>query len=137
MKNKYILYLACAILLFVQIPQVRAQVPVVTSNGCTMPTDVKVGGICVPMTTMPNPEYGIAQIISNLFSWILAIFSVLAIIAFIISGIQYLMAAGDEGLAETAKHNATNAVIGIIIGLSGFIIKEAITTALWGDSFIF
>ncbi len=97
-----------------------------------------ISGVCFPTNTgLADPDYGIGQILTNLLSWLMGIFSVLALAAFIISGIQYLMSAGDEGLAETAKHNATNAVIGIIVGLSGFIIIKAISTMLTGTGFLF
>ena len=98
----------------------------------------KISGVCFPTTTgLANPTGGIRQIIMNLFGWLMGLFTTLAILAFVISGIQYLLAAGDEGLAETAKTNATNAVIGIIVGLSGFIIIQAISAALSGTTTLF
>jgi hypothetical protein len=95
------------------------------------------GGIVVPTTGLPNPPGGIAQILANVLGWILGIFGMLALISFIVSGIQYFYAAGDEKRAETAKKNLTYSIIGVVIALSGFVIIRAIDAALQGYSFIF
>lgn len=95
-----------------------------------------IGGVCFPTNTglSSAPIY---VILSNIFSWLMALFTTFAVIAFVISGIQYFMASGDESLAESAKTNATNAILGIIVGLSGFIIIRAIATALSGQGYFF
>lgn len=97
-----------------------------------------VGGVCFPgRETTGLSDASITDILMNVFGWIFGIFFILAIAAFIISGIQYFLSAGDEGMAENAKNNAVHAIIGIIVGLSGFIIVKAIGTALSGTSSIF
>jgi hypothetical protein len=97
-----------------------------------------IGGVCFPTNTgLANPQGGILQILGNLFSWLMALFSIFAIVAFVISGIQYLLSAGDEDLAKSAKKNANNAILGIVIGLSGFIIIKAISAALAGQGYFF
>lgn len=96
----------------------------------------KMGGVCFPTTTGLSSA-PISTILSNLFLWLMGLFVTFAVVAFVVSGIQYLLAAGDEGMAETAKKNATNAIIGIIVGLSGFIIFKAIAAALSGQSYLF
>ncbi|EKE20408.1 MAG: hypothetical protein ACD_8C00005G0007, partial [uncultured bacterium] len=100
---------------------------------------VSVGGVCFPGQDINGglSEASITDILMNVFGWIFGIFFTLAIAAFIISGIQYFLSAGDESMAESAKKNAVNAIIGIIVGLSGFIIVRAIGTALSGTSSIF
>ncbi|MDD5464088.1 MAG: pilin [Candidatus Moranbacteria bacterium] len=96
----------------------------------------KMGGVCFPTNTgLSNAS--VSSILSNLFLWLMGLFVTFAVVAFVVSGIQYLLAAGDEGMAETAKKNATNAIIGIIVGLSGFIIFKAIAAALSGQSYLF
>ncbi len=103
---------------------------------CSGANFTEIGGICFPVDTgMPNPEFGIVQIIGNLFSWLMGLFSVLSLAAFVISGIQYVTSAGDSGQAETAKKNALNAVLGIIVGFSGFVIVQAVNYALEGQGF--
>ena len=66
--------------------------------------------------------------------WLLGIFGFLAVIAFVISGIQYLMAAGDEDQAKAAKRNVQYSIVGIIVALSGFVILTAINAALTGST---
>lgn len=108
-----------------------------TLNGpkCTGPfTDI--GGVCFPTNTGLSSA-SITSILANIFSWLMGLFTTFAVGAFVVSGIQYLMAAGDESLAESAKSNATNAVIGIIVGLSGFIIVKAIAGALSEQGYFF
>ncbi|MEI7621243.1 MAG: pilin [Candidatus Moraniibacteriota bacterium] len=95
-----------------------------------------VGGICVP-TGSGLSEAPIYLILSNLFSWLLALFTVFAIGAFVLAGIQYSAAAGDEDVIKKAKETAKNAGIGIAVGLSGFVIVRAISAALTGQSWFF
>gem|GEM_PF-3826433 len=95
-----------------------------------------VGGVCFPTNTGLSSA-SISDILMSLFGWLMGLFTTFAVLAFVISGIQYFMASGDESMAEKAKENATHAVIGIIIGLSGFIIIKAIAAALSGTSILF
>lgn len=85
-----------------------------------------------------NNNYGlpggsILGILQSSLMWLLAIFSILAIIAFVISGIKYLLAAGDADLAKSAKQNMQWAIIGIVVGLSGWIIMIAVNSWLSGS----
>ncbi len=90
-------------------------------------------GVCFPdaaATGLSNTS--VETILKNFMNWTLAIFGFLGIIAFVISGMQYLMAAGDESTIETAKRNMKYSIIGIAVALSGFVIIQAISTALKG-----
>jgi len=73
---------------------------------------------------------GVKSILVNVVKWMLEIIGLITLIAFIISGGQYLMSAGDDTAMQTAKKNMTYSVIGIIVALSGFVIIRAIDTAL-------
>lgn len=78
----------------------------------------------VASTNLPvSSVYGI---ISNTLSWLLAVLGFFAVMGFVISGIQYLTAAGDEGQAETAKNNMKYSIIGVIVGLMGYVAVRAI-----------
>lgn len=88
-------------------------------------------------TGLPNPTNGIAAILENLLTWVLGIFSIIAIISFIISGIQYFLAAGDEKMMQTAKRNATYSIVGVIVALAAYVIIQAVDTALNASSSIF
>jgi hypothetical protein len=93
-------------------------------------------GVCFPTDTgLPDPEGGIMQILGNFFSWLLAIFGILAVGAFIISGVQYLVSAGDDDMIKTAKRNMTWSLVGVIVGLSGWVIMQAVNNALNANPF--
>jgi flagellar biosynthesis protein FlhB len=68
-------------------------------------------------------------------NWLLAILGVIAVIAFVISGMQYLLSAGDEDWIEMAKRNMKYSIVGIVVALSGLIIIRAIDSLLQGFSF--
>jgi hypothetical protein len=72
----------------------------------------------------------IEDIILNLVKWLLGIFGFIAVIAFIISGIQYLISAGNENMQERAKKNLIYSITGVIVGLSGLIIVYAVQKIL-------
>ena len=97
-----------------------------TPTGVYIPSGSEVG--------LPDPSGGIAAIIKNVLSWMLGIIGMIALIAFIISGIQYLTSRGDEKQIATAKRTMTYAAIGIIAALSGFIVIQAIDLALRATS---
>lgn len=88
-------------------------------------------GITFPTNTgLPDPPGGVLEILSNFFGWLLAVFGILAVGAFIISGVQYLISAGDDDMIKTAKRNMTWSIVGVLVGLSGWVIMQAINNAL-------
>lgn len=89
------------------------------SDGCDT-----VAGICFPKTELPKSS--VEGILSNFLKWLLGIFSVLAIISFTIAGVQYFMAAGDEGQAKNAKKNMQLSIIGVLVAFSALVIIYAI-----------
>lgn len=92
-------------------------------------------GVCFPLNTGLS-EMSVTKIILNLMKWLLYLFGFLAIIAFVISGIQYLSAAGNMNMIETAKRNMTWSIVGVVVALSGLVILTAIDALLrataWG-----
>jgi hypothetical protein len=80
------------------------------------------------------PSGSIMGIASNLLFWLLAIFAILGVIGFVLSGIYYLLAGADEGNAKKGKEGMVWSIIGIIVGLSGFIIMQAVSSLLGGSS---
>lgn len=74
----------------------------------------------------------IRDILMNLLEWMLEIVGVIALIGFVISGIQYILAAGDEKLAETAKGNMKYSIMGIVVVLASLVIVQAVDFALRG-----
>lgn len=90
-------------------------------------------GIYIPTpeeTGLPGPEGGIQEILKNLLTWLLEIVGVIALIGFIISGIQYIVSTGSEDMMEMAKRNMLYSIIGITVVLASFVIIKAIDVAL-------
>lgn len=97
-----------------------------------------IAAYSVPTNTgLPSSSSGIKGILANLLNWLMMIFGIVAVIGFIISGIQYFLSAGDEKLAQTAKRNATYSILGVIVALSAVVVIRAIDTALRGSSSTF
>jgi len=95
--------------------------------------DCDSNGICFPTETgLPDPSGGVATIVSNILYWILSIFGILAVIAFVVSGIQYILSTGNEKMIDTAKRSMTWSIVGVAIALSGLIIIYAIDKMLRG-----
>jgi hypothetical protein len=88
-------------------------------------------GVCFPETQLPSTS--IEQLLLNFMQWLFGIFGFLAIITFIIAGIQYMAAAGNPDTVKRAKQNLIYSVIGILVALSGFIIILSIADFLGGS----
>lgn len=80
------------------------------------------------------PQGSILGIALSTMNWLLAILGLLGIIAFVIAGIMYLTAAGDEGQIDTAKTAAKYSVIGVIVALLGYVVIQAAEAWLRGSS---
>ena len=76
------------------------------------------------------PGGTIIGIIKTAMNWLLAVLGFIGIIAFVIAGILYLTAAGDEKKVETAKKAMVAAITGVIVALIGFVIIQAVDTFL-------
>jgi heme/copper-type cytochrome/quinol oxidase subunit 2 len=82
--------------------------------------------------TLDLPNADIYDIVVNLLLWLLMMFTVLAILAFVIAGIMFLTAGASADNAEKAKHMVGYSILGIVIGLSGYIIISLIDGVLMG-----
>lgn len=81
------------------------------------------------------PESSIGIIITNIAWWLLTVLGAIAIIAFVISGIKYLLSAGDEKQAEEAKKAMKYSIIGVMVALAGIVVIRAVDTLLRGGMF--
>ncbi|MGB3072730.1 MAG: hypothetical protein WBB68_00490 [Candidatus Moraniibacteriota bacterium] len=98
-----------------------------------LPNIVTATGWIAGQTNVANsnlPVSSVYGIISNTLSWLLAVLGFIAVMGFVISGIQYLLAAGDEGMAERAKNAMKYSLIGVIVGLMGYVVIRAINSWL-------
>lgn len=85
--------------------------------------------VCVPSETGLS-EKPVVDIINGVLTWILGIFGALGIIAFVVAGIFYLTAAGDAEQEKKSKKAMQMGIMGMIVGLSGFVIITAIDAIL-------
>mgnify|MGYP000911800980 FL=1 len=70
---------------------------------------------------------GIPAILGNIIDWVLGFAALIAVLFIIISGIRWIIAAGNADQAKSARQALTSAVIGlIIIILSYFIVRFVI-----------
>ena len=81
------------------------------------------------------PGGAVSSIVANVMYWLVMILGVVAVIGFVISGILYLTAAGNEDQAKQAKRAMTYSIIGVIVGLLGLIVLRAAFRLLKGVSF--
>ncbi|MFA6184214.1 MAG: pilin [Parcubacteria group bacterium] len=94
-------------------------------------------GVCIPNNTgLPSPggDSPLATVINNVMKWLLLIVGSIAIIAFVISGIQYLTSAGDQNAIENAKRNMWWSIVGVVVALIGMIILNFVFTTILGGS---
>ncbi|KKP67125.1 MAG: hypothetical protein UR66_C0009G0104 [Candidatus Moranbacteria bacterium GW2011_GWE1_35_17] len=83
------------------------------------------------------PTGTITNIVVNIMNWLLALVGIVGIIGFVISGILYFIAAGDDSKMGTAKNAMTYSIIGVIVALMGYVIIKAADTLLGGASSTF
>ena len=79
----------------------------------------------------------IMLLLQQLMFWLFGILGFLAIIGFLISGILYLTAAGDEDQAGKAKNAMMYSIIGVVVALLGFVIISAARNFFSGSSSTF
>jgi cytochrome bd-type quinol oxidase subunit 2 len=76
----------------------------------------------------------IFALVSTVMNWLLGLIGVLAVVAFVISGILYLTAAGDEEQIERAKSTMMFAIIGLVVALVGLVIVNAVGGITGGNN---
>jgi hypothetical protein len=100
-------------------------------SGATPVSEGSGSGVYIPTAEETGLSgASIQAILVNLLRWLLGIVGVVALIGFAISGVQYILAAGNDGMIETAKKNMLNSIMGIVIVLASLVIIQAIDYAL-------
>jgi len=72
----------------------------------------------------------IGTILTTVMNWVLGILGIGAIISFVIAGILYLTAAGDEGKTEKAKSMMTYAIVAVVVALIGYVVINTVVGLL-------
>ncbi len=83
------------------------------------------------------PTGSIYNIIQNIMKWLLGILGFVAVIGFVISGIMFLVSAGDEDRQKSAKKAMYYSITGVIVGLVGYVVLVAVEKMLSGTSTTF
>jgi H+/Cl- antiporter ClcA len=78
------------------------------------------------------PETSLDDVILTVLKWLLLIFTFIAVIAFIVAGLMFLTSGGNSTQTENAKNYVKYAIIGIAVGLSGYVILNVIDSTLRG-----
>ncbi|MFW5885239.1 MAG: hypothetical protein ACOCUF_03385 [Patescibacteria group bacterium] len=80
------------------------------------------------------PDTNLMDVIINFANWLLTIFMILAVLAFIVTGLMYLFALGNErsGALDSAKNNFKYAVIALFTVGSAYVIITTINYLLGG-----
>lgn len=72
----------------------------------------------------------LGTILVRIMNWVLGILGIGAIISFVIAGILYLTAAGDESKTEKAKGMMTYAIVAVVIALVGYVVINTVVGLL-------
>jgi len=80
------------------------------------------------------PSGGVVQILTNGMNWILIIVGILGVIGFVIAGIIYLTAAGDDDQIAKGKKAMVYSIVGVIVALLGVVVIKAVQALLGGNS---
>jgi len=84
---------------------------------------------------MPPPPVGVPgnfeQSIMNLTNWILGFVGMIAVLAFVWGGIQYLTSAGNEDQARTGKQTLKYALIGLVVAGIAYAIVNVIVNTIF------
>ena len=76
------------------------------------------------------PSGTISGILTNLLNWLLLLFGIFGVLGFVISGIMYLTSTGDEGQIDRAKSAMLYSIVGVLVGLIGYIVLQAVKAML-------
>lgn len=78
------------------------------------------------------PSGTVTGIVTNVLMWLLFMLGIVGVIGFVISGIMYLISTGDQTMIDRAKKGMTYSIVGIIVGLAGVVIIQAVEAILNG-----
>jgi hypothetical protein len=78
------------------------------------------------------PGGSVYGIVGNVVGWLLGLMALFGLLAFVLSGVMYLLSAGDEKAVGNAKNIAKYGVIGITVGLIGYVVSKAVYFLLTG-----
>ena len=75
----------------------------------------------------------VETIVGGFMGWIIIMVGFLSIIAFLVAGIMYLTAAGNDSQIKTAKEAMKWSIVGVIVALVGYVVILAVDFWLTGS----
>ncbi len=79
------------------------------------------------------PETSVKDVVLNILKWLLALVFLLTVLAFVGSGVMFIMSFSNSGIIDMAKSWLTYAIIGLVVSVLGFVVVLAISNMLRGD----
>ncbi len=80
------------------------------------------------------PSGSILNIVTSTMNWLLVMVGILGVVGFVIAGIIYLTAAGDEDQIAKGKKTMIASITGVIVALIGVVFIQAVKSMLGGNS---
>jgi hypothetical protein len=80
-------------------------------------------------TFVPSNPAGISNfttIIRSLLNYLLIFIGIAAVLGFVVAGIMYITAAGDEDRVKSAKNMMLYSIIGIVVALIGYAVVNLV-----------
>ncbi|MCA9364677.1 MAG: hypothetical protein KC736_02185 [Candidatus Moranbacteria bacterium] len=71
----------------------------------------------------------IGSVLNNAFTFLVSIFGFLAVIAFVVAGVIYLTAAGDEDRISLAKRMMVYSLGGLVVGVGSLVLFRLISSS--------
>ncbi|NTW14279.1 MAG: hypothetical protein HGA31_04605 [Candidatus Moranbacteria bacterium] len=95
---------------------------------------VLMNGVCVPTqaaTGLSDREPG--SVIATVIYWLMGVLGIVAILMFVVAGVQYLLAGGDEKKTDSAKNIMKFTVMGVAVALVAYMIVYTVQQLVAGD----
>ena len=80
--------------------------------------------------TAGNPVVGLDGYVSIFYDFVVAIVAIAAVIMIMFGGFKWATAAGNSSMVASAKQTITNAIIGLVLALTSFLLLYTINPAL-------
>jgi len=79
------------------------------------------------------PETSAKEVVLNILKWLLGLVFVLTVLAFVGSGVMFIMSFSNNTIVTMAKDWLTYAIIGLVVSVLGFVLVLAISNMLTGN----
>jgi len=73
---------------------------------------------------------GIARYITTIYTWLIGVIAILAVVALMVGGVQWLMAGGSDKRVTAAKKTITNSLVGLLLSLGSYLLLWTISPNL-------